>query len=562
MTRLQFAPLSGLVLLIAAAFMPAAQPPGGAPPKVDPSLESIPRDGFFVASVKVSDLWDQPTMKPVRDWVASQKEGLLESAIGVGVADLDRVTAFIPALARGDETLRVLMVTTRKPYNEARVLKNLGTKGPLDRREPGKLPDGAARRIGNVIQLPDDRPFHAVALVNDQTLVFIPNHTPGGVTSAVLIGQLLSRNANGPLAGALAAASSHTIAVGIDVPQFAADLARGLPGRESGPYAALLKAKTATLTADIDKGLRTQVVLTFEDGAAAKRGGPVLEEALADLVRELDETAKVQAGRGDAGKSAGVMLGWFRDVLKGAKVEVKGETVVAAADTPIDESLGKLIAALPKSLAAFRSRAEATNNLKQIVIALHGFHDANGYFPGDIAPNGKSAWSWRVQILPFIEQDALYKKLDFTRPWDDPQNKAVLEKAEMPKVYEVPGRPAPKGHTYWRSFSRPKNSKEMNTRPWLIEGERGPQITSITDGTSNSIAVVEAGEAVPWYAPDVLAFDEKLPLPPLGDKDTQRFLAGMGDGSVRTFRTTIAEKTLRAIITINGGEVVDVPDER
>ena len=105
----------------------------------------------------------------------------------------------------------------------------------------------------------------------------------------------------------------------------------------------------------------------------------------------------------------------------------------------------------------------------------------------------------------------------------------------------------------------PKNAK-TNVAPFFKEGVRGPKFSEITDGLSNTLMVVEAGEAVPWYKPDVLAYDGKLPLPPLGDKERARLLVVMGDGSVRTFRPSkLGEKTLRALITINGGEVVDLP---
>src|SRR5207253_6386188 len=86
------------------------------------------------------------------------------------------------------------------------------------------------------------------------------------------------------------------------------------------------------------------------------------------------------------------------------------------------------------------------------------------------------------------------------------------------------------------------------------------RFASITDGTSNTFCIVEAGEAVPWYKPDVLAYDGKLPLPQLGGKGASRFLAAMGDGSIRVISTKTDEKTLRALITINGGEVVSLPD--
>ena len=208
------------------------------------------------------------------------------------------------------------------------------------------------------------------------------------------------------------------------------------------------------------------------------------------------------------------------------------------------------------------TRAEVqkgVNNLKQIGLGLHNYHDTMGRFPGDMAPDGKTAWSWRVQLLPQIEQSKLYEKLDFKLAWDAPANKAVLEKAEMPKLFEVPGRPADKGKTYCRSFSSAKKAKAG--RAWLTAGERGPNIAGVRDGLSNTFAVVEAGEAVPWYAPDELTYDPDKPLPQLGGKDAPTFLALMGDGSVRPVPRKTDEKVLRALITRDGGEVVTLPDD-
>ena len=72
--------------------------------------------------------------------------------------------------------------------------------------------------------------------------------------------------------------------------------------------------------------------------------------------------------------------------------------------------------------------------------------------------------------------------------------------------------------------------------------------------------IVEAGEAVPWYKPDVLAYDGQLPLPQLGDKSADSFLAAFGDGSTRILKPSkLGEKTLRALITPQGGEVVTLP---
>jgi hypothetical protein len=306
--------------------------------------------------------------------------------------------------------------------------------------------------------------------------------------------------------------------------------------------------------------VKTRLSLTFAAADDARRAGPVLEEGLADLAKAMDDEAKVEAERGERGALPAAIMSVCRDALRAAKVEVKDAAVVASADGPGADALGKLVAALPKQVAVARRNAEAQNNLKQILLGIHGFHDTMNFLPGDVGPDRKAAWSWRVQLLPYLEHANLYTQLDMQKSWDDPRNKAILEAAAMPKVFEVPGRPAPKGHTYWRSFTLPKKSQPKDGRPWLVEGEVGPRMVSITDGLSNTFAVVEAGGAVPWYAPDVLAYDGKMPLPPLGEKGGDGFLAGMGDGSVRFIRSKTDEAALRAAITRDGGEATPLPD--
>jgi hypothetical protein len=83
----------------------------------------------------------------------------------------------------------------------------------------------------------------------------------------------------------------------------------------------------------------------------------------------------------------------------------------------------------------------------------------------------------------------------------------------------------------------------------------------VTDGTSNTFMVIDAREEVPWAAPQELPFDPKKPLPPLGAPGRQLFLALLGDGSVRAIAHGLAEETLKAYITRNGGEVIP-PDPR
>ncbi|MBA4062404.1 MAG: hypothetical protein C0501_01610 [Isosphaera sp.] len=537
---------AALAALLAA---PAAAQPFPPVRPADPTLNPVPTDAFAFVSVKVSRLWDNPAAKPVRDWVAAQKDAPLDRILGVPPADLDRVTLFAPTLRALDRGEPLVLATTRKPYNEARVLKALGVGGGDPRGQPAK-PGGRV--------FPLDGPFGWVALVDDRTLLFVPERLPEDAGPA-LLAQLVGRKGDGPLAQALLAAQVHDLTVGVDVRALAGEFAdRGAGAdRRLAPYLPLLRARSAAVVADFDKTARVRFVMNFPDADAARKAAPALEEGLNAVAADL-----VGPDGPQADPARRLVFGWAATVLKGAKVTAAGTDVTAAADAPYADEVAKLAAVLPKSLGIVRGNAQATNNLKQLGVGMHNFHSAYNHFPGD-AFGGQPkapAMSWRVQILPFLEQDNLFRQLDLQKPWDDPNNLKVLEAMEMPKVFEHPGRPAPKGHTYFRAFSFPKGAKG-NDRPALAEGERGPRVADFTDGLSNTFLVVEAGEAVPWYKPDVLAYDGKLPLPPLGDKDADRFLALMGDGSVRAVSRKTPEQTLRALITRAGGEVVPIDDK-
>ena len=223
--------------------------------------------------------------------------------------------------------------------------------------------------------------------------------------------------------------------------------------------------------------------------------------------------------------------------------------------------------ALPVALALFlpatqsarvaARRAQSTNNLKQIGLAMHNFHSSNDHFPGDIRDKeGKPLLSWRVAILPFVEQQALFNEFHLDEPWDSPHNKALLER--MPLLYSVPsGVAADPGKTFYRGFGGPHTLFDPAEK-------KGVAIQSVTDGTSNTIGVVEAKEAVPWTKPDgEIPFDAMAKpeeaaalLGQLGGHFAGGFNALFLDGSVRFLKTSINPIVLRALITRDGGEVV------
>ena len=194
---------------------------------------------------------------------------------------------------------------------------------------------------------------------------------------------------------------------------------------------------------------------------------------------------------------------------------------------------------------------EAVNNLKMIGLALHNYHDAMGFLPNNFGlagQAGKPAASWRVHLLPYLEYDNLYRQYNFDEAWDSEGNKKLIE--QMPKIYQpIRAKTKEKGHTFYRGFTG---------EGAVFEAGIKLRIVGISDGTSNTAAVVEAGEPVIWTKPDDLPFDPKKPLPPLGGLFDGDFHVAFADGSVRKATgKKVNEAEFKKLITRAGGEVGD-----
>jgi uncharacterized protein (TIGR03067 family) len=228
-------------------------------------------------------------------------------------------------------------------------------------------------------------------------------------------------------------------------------------------------------------------------------------------------------------------------------VTLKRGPAAAADEVRLDQAASDAAAECAQEGAL---KLASANNLKIIGIAMHNYLDANrGSFPpaAIYSKDGKALLSWRVAILPYLEQGLLYKEFKLDEPWDSEHNKKLLDK--MPKVYAPVAGDAKENSTFYRVFTGP------NT---IFEGTKGTRITTITDGTSNTILVVEAGEAVPWTKPDELPYDASKPLPKLGGMFKGGFNALFADAAVRFIRANADPQLLRAAITRNDGKVLDL----
>jgi RNA polymerase sigma factor (sigma-70 family) len=192
-------------------------------------------------------------------------------------------------------------------------------------------------------------------------------------------------------------------------------------------------------------------------------------------------------------------------------------------------------------------RARSVNNLKQIMLAFHSYHDQHKCFPRDITDNGgRLLLSWRVHLLPYLEQGALYKQFRLDESWDSENNKKLL--AKMPAVFRTGTEPKDGTKTYYQGFVGPGTVFEP--------GER-LTFTGITDGTSNTIGVIEAGPATEWTKPGGIPYDPKKPFPKLVGPFSNVRIVALMDGSVAAFKPDLKDDVLRKFVERADGEVVD-----
>jgi prepilin-type processing-associated H-X9-DG protein len=217
---------------------------------------------------------------------------------------------------------------------------------------------------------------------------------------------------------------------------------------------------------------------------------------------------------------------------------------------------GVLVALLLPAVQAAREaarRSQCSNNLKQIALAFHNYHDVYGSFPPAYLPDedGRPMHSWRVLLLPFLEQQALYGMYDFSEPWDSPVN-AMVTSTAIP-VFQCPSDPTATG---------PTTNYMVITGPGTVfEGSQSTSIREIPDGTSNTLLVVEVGATgTNWAEPvDLDAGSLTLPFAQGGQPGSYHpggINAALCDGSVRFLSDTLSPSVLHALITRAGGETI------
>ncbi len=519
-----------LAAVAAAALWLAEGPEASGRAPAPGELDAVPADGVAVVSVRFAELWNSAALKAGREKVAKEIPDFQENAVkalGVSPDDVERLTGVMPSAERPDW---VVFITTVKPYDAKKVAAALAADGKEETVE------------GKTLQLGADG--MAVGFLNDRTYVRGPADPVRRVLKEAEGGK------EGPLTPALReAAGKHLLVAGMDVKALAWKAPPNLPS-DAAPFKPLLKAKNALLTVDLGDELKADLKLTFEGESDAKQGEEAvnagLDMARAGLVAALQHIQEDHDLAGVVG-----LVKEAQAALRAAKVERSGSAVEVTGSMKIDvEKTGVALLDGVQKVREAATRMQSVNNLKQIALAMYNYQDANRHFPANAIYDkaGKPLLSWRVTILPYVEENELYNQFHLDEPWDSEHNKKLLEK--MPKVYAAPAEPEEvlkKHETPYQGFVG---------KGAFFDGKEGIKVTDITDGTSQTVMVVEAAKPVPWTKPEDIPFDGRKLLPKVGGLSGHVFHAAMCDGSVRAVSKSVKEATLRAAITINGGEVL------
>jgi Protein of unknown function (DUF1559) len=536
---------------------PAVAQPAGEKLTAPPELAVVPNDAFAFAHVKLADLWKNDALRDARAILEKAGPKAIEAfdkRFTPTPSTVERLTVYMPPPnfdAGRPEFDFVFLLAVNRPFDRDKFLKQLGKTSP--------------RKGRNGEFVVDEDEAVAVRFLDDRTLAF-------GTVPAIqhMVDNAPPKKA-GPLTPALEmAAGRRPIVAAVNVSALPPDLVdKGI--QETGlpePLHPLFKAQAVTLSLDLDGDGHFHALASYADGKAASAAeravGLATEMAksliaetrkqLADNVFAEGKDAKID----DLPVAAASLLGLgalqhAEDILNTKPVKRSGDALTATIPLPphfksafgTAAVAGSMMAPAIGKLKDAATRMRSANNLKQIGLALHNYDAANNTLPpaAVVDKKGKPMLSWRVMILPYIDQEELYKQFHLDEPWDSDHNKKLIEK--MPPTYALPVKGSKPGHTNYRVFVG-------NGAMW--DWIQGTTFAQITDGLSNTWMVVEAEEGVPWTKPDELEFDPKQDLPKLGKAFQGGFNVLYGDGSVHFYKSV--PKSAKAMITKAGGEVI------
>ena len=435
---------------------------------------------------------------------------------------------------------------TRAIDRSVAALKAAGAKDLFLLFEPADIP-GLPTAVVPLVDGGDDR---AIATALSGGVRSNPFRWPatetirGSVVAGTPAGLARIRNARPKarpdLLGAMAAGGDTSIQIAIapsttlrrSIEESLAELPEELGG---GPITTLTRGLSwISLTSAFEPRPVIRAVVQAKDPDATR--------ALMNLSQDaLDHLAN--ASRNDpALTSLAAPIGRIKPLAQGDRISLEADL----------ETTAELVAVPIRRAREAARRSQCAINLTKIGLAMHDYHRASGTFPPAFSksPDGKPLLSWRVHILPFLGQKALYDEFHKDEPWDSEHNKTLISR--MPAVYTCPSgsrTTAKEGKTTYLTPRGPSTTFPV---------DHAIEIRDIEDGTSNTILVVDASDAaaVTWTKPDDWDISVELKVRSLFGHHPKGTNIGFADGRVQFLKETVSPKVLHNLTTRNGGEII------
>ncbi|HVJ88093.1 MAG TPA: DUF1559 domain-containing protein [Caulifigura sp.] len=256
------------------------------------------------------------------------------------------------------------------------------------------------------------------------------------------------------------------------------------------------------------------------------------------------------------------MKSYTRNSLPGA------EMFVSTAGVSVMTAL--LLPAVQQAREAAR-RTQSKNNLKQLGLALHNYHDVHNAFPAGTIPNAAlqptERLSWLADVLPYVDQAALYNQLDRTAAWNKGANEALTKTDLLHLLHPGVRKVDESGQTNYFGIAglgeEGPTLDARNPKAGFFAYDKPRRMRDITDGLSNTAAVAESSTSMPWAQGGISTIRPLTKQPYINGPDGIGGVSPlganilMGDGAVRFVSDKVDPKVMEAISTIAGGEIVN-----
>jgi type II secretory pathway pseudopilin PulG len=514
------------------------------------SLDYVPENAELVAAARVNELAASPALRMFQSGIHQQVSDF-EKKAGFSLGDIEQLTFVGGNLPDG--SWRRTILRANKPYDWTKVAAAF-VNNPIAVDSPltalaGKNYYKSGRTV-EFTPLPIAGDPICYIIPDDRTIIFGPESEMNWV-----LAELVKPPAKPRWADLWGQASSGSTTVMVDIGRVRKALEPKLHegNGELLPYVSIAGPVwnySDRLVIGTDLGDKKLGLLVLDQCVSDLAAEPVEQTTTALLTlagNGLAAAEKIDSqGMSDEGGIKKVLIDAAKELVKQAKVSRKGNTVEIRSEANGATLLALssiMLPAMAKSRQAAQ-RSQSMNNLKQLALAMTMYEVAHAHYPPAvvIGPDGKTPHSWRVELLPYLDQGELYHQYKTNEPWDSPANKKVLEAA--PKVFHAANDSSRGTNSSYFVFTG-KNTMFSNTK-----GIRAPDVTG---GLSETIMIVAAKRDIPWTKPEDIEFDPAKPLPELG-LDGRFIAAAFGDGSVRLLEKDMNEQILKSYFSISDND--------